>query len=98
MKPWRTFPAILVMLLAVADGGQAQQPGADPKQEPRNTVGAELVAINLCVREVRHAGPGSAFDAHIGTLGTMRYVSGTDAEIAAFKRCMETKGFPVARK
>jgi hypothetical protein len=90
--------ATFVMLFALADSVHAQQPAGDPKQEPRHAVGAELVAINQCVREVREARPGSAFDAHIGTLGTMRYVSGTDAEIAAFKRCMETKGFPVDRK
>jgi hypothetical protein len=89
--------ASLLTLLALAESRQAQT-GADPKQEPRSTVGAELVAINQCVREVRQARPGSDFDAHVGTLGTMRYVSSTDAEIGAFKRCMDAKGFPVDRK
>ena len=31
--------------------------GADPKHEPRNVMGAGLVAINDCVREVRAARP-----------------------------------------
>ena len=88
----------LVVLLAWVDGSQAQQPGATPKQEPQHLVGAELVAINHCVREVRQAQKGSELDAHIGTLGAMRYVSASDTEIAAFKRCMEKKGFPVDRK
>jgi hypothetical protein len=92
-----TLLASVVMLLALADSGQAQQPGADPKQGPRNVIGAELVAINQCVRQVRAAHPGSEFDAHVGTLGPIRYV-GTEAEIAAFRRCMQAKGFSVDPK
>ena len=43
--------------------------------------------------EVRAATTGSRFDAHINARGAMRY-TGTDQEIAAFKRCMQEKGFP----
>jgi hypothetical protein len=88
--------ASLLTLLALSESRHAQL-GADPKQEPRNVIGAELVAINQCVREVRRSTPGSDFDAHVGTLGTIRYV-GTDAEIATCKRCIETKGFSVEPK
>ena len=98
MTPQSTLVVSLVILLAWADSGQAQQPGAKPKQESQHLVGAELVAINQCVREIRQAQKGSEFDAHVGTLGAMRYVSATDPEIAAFKRCMEAKGFSVDRK
>jgi hypothetical protein len=55
--------------------------------------GAELTAINACVREVRQATTGSKFDARLTPRGTMRY-TGTDPEIATFKRCMQAKGFP----
>jgi hypothetical protein len=93
----RTLLASVLTLLALAGRGEAQQPGSNPKQEPRAAIGAELVAINQCVREVRVANPGTEFDAHIGTRGAFRYL-GTDAEIAAFKRCMQEKGFPVDPK
>jgi hypothetical protein len=85
--------ASLLSLLALAESGQAQ-PGAEQKNAPRNSIGAELSAINHCVREVRQGPAGSDFDAHVGTQGSMRYV-GTEAEIAAFKRCMQLLGFPV---
>lgn len=68
------------------------QPTAEPKSGPRS-FGAELSAINACVREVRAATRGSRFDAHLNTRGAMRY-TGTEPEIAAFKRCMQAKGFP----
>jgi hypothetical protein len=68
------------------------QPAVEPKIVPRS-FGAELTAINACVREVRAATAGSRFDAHLNTRGAMRY-TGTDPEIAAFKRCMQAKGFP----
>jgi hypothetical protein len=98
MTPPRLLLSSLLALLVFSGSGQAQQTGSNPKAEPWNSVAAELDAIHECVREIRQARPGSEFDAHVGTLGTIRYVRSTDAEIAAFKRCMETKGFPVARK
>ncbi len=85
--------ASLLSLLALAESGQAQS-GAEQKNAPRNSIGAELTAINHCVRQVRQGSAGSDFDAHVGTQGSMRYV-GTEADITAFKRCMELKGFSV---
>jgi hypothetical protein len=67
---------------------------ADSNPEPRNITGAELTVIHWCVREVRRNTPGSHFDAHVGTLGEMRY-TGTEAEVAAFKRCMQANGYAV---
>ena len=86
-----------LMVLALGTTGNAQQPSANPKDQTPNVIGAELTAINQCVREVRQSTPGSSFDAHVGTLGTIRFL-GTEAEIAAFKRCMQAKGFPVDPK
>jgi len=83
--------ASVLGLLAVSVVCQAQ-PAAEPKSVPR-AFGAELTAINACVREVRTATTGSRFDAHLNTRGAMRY-TGTEQEIAAFKRCMQVKGFP----
>jgi hypothetical protein len=89
---WTWFAGLLIGL-ALATTGNAQQPKANSKDQPPNVIGAELTAINHCVREVRESTPGSSFDAHVGRLGTMRFL-GTEAEIAAFKRCMQVKGFP----
>jgi hypothetical protein len=83
--------ANLVGLLAVFVTCHAQP--TEPKSVPRH-FGEELTAINACVRQVRQATTaGSRFDAHLTARGTMRY-AGTDSEIAAFKRCMQAKGFP----
>ena len=97
MRAVRALLVGLLTLLALAKCAQAQQPSADPKNPPRHSIGAELTVINRCVREVRRSTRGSDFDARVGSRGAIRYV-GTDAEIAAFKRCMETRGFPVDAK
>jgi hypothetical protein len=83
--------AIVLAPLTVSSPCHAQ-PAAEPKSVPR-AFGAELTAINACVREVRAMATGSRFDAHLTPRGSMRY-TGTEPEIAAFKRCMEAKGFP----
>jgi hypothetical protein len=92
MRPRAALLAGLIGL-ALIDGHPARL-AADANPEPRNVIGAELTAIHQCVREVRQAVPGSDFDARVSTQGPIRY-DGTDAEIAAFKRCMQLKGFSV---
>ena len=89
--PTRAVIAAVVLGLAVSIPCHAQPP-ADPKSVPR-VFGEELTAINACVREVRAMERGSKFDAHLTPRGSMRY-AGTEPEIAAFKRCMQAKGFP----
>jgi hypothetical protein len=93
----RAHTAWLVGVLALADTVPAEPPSADPKELRRSLIGTELTVINYCVRDVRRSRPGSAFDAYVGVQGTMRYV-GTEAEIAAFKRCMEAQDFPLEPK
>jgi len=89
----RASMVLFVGLLTLLAAGE-RCPGAEPKQEPRHAIGAELTVINQCVREVRQSAAGSEFDAHVGAQGAMRYI-GTEVEISAFKRCMQMKGFSV---
>ena len=91
---------VLSLLLAMGLVGQAHaQPGPQPKtQSPLRSPGAEVVAVNACVREVRQAvsqkgGSQSRFEAHINPQGKIRS-TGTDDEMLLFKRCMESKGYP----
>ena len=94
MRPHTAWLIGALALLAFDTSHAQQQPTADSKSLRRSTIGAELTVINYCVREVRHSRPGSTFDAYVGIQGTMRYV-GTEADIAAFKRCMQAQDFPL---
>jgi hypothetical protein len=85
---------VLVGLIGLGVPHAYQAPLAADSDSPRNITGAELTVIHQCVREVRRSMPGSHFDAHVGSQGEMRY-AGTDAEIAAFKRCMQANGHVV---
>ena len=91
----RARTGLLASLIGIAVlHGHEPRLGADSNVEPRNVTGNELTVIHRCVREVQRSIPGSDFDARVGAQGAMRY-EGTDAEIAAFKRCMQTKGYVV---
>jgi hypothetical protein len=86
--------AVSSLLLALGLVGSVQaQPGPQPKsQTPSGAIGAELAAVNACVRQVRQGVSQSRFEAHISPQGKIR-ASGTEEEMALFKRCMQSKGY-----
>jgi hypothetical protein len=89
-----TIAGVVLLLTATGAGrGLADSP---PKVTlPSSTIGAELDAVNVCVRLVRQVSGRNTFNAHFRPDGRLR-VSGTAEEKGAFRRCLEQKGYPAA--
>jgi len=68
--------------------------GAQGNQPPSDSAAIRERAVIACVREVRAKHPGSHFDAHIGLRGDVR-LSGSPAEQAEFRECMQRLGQPM---
>jgi hypothetical protein len=84
---------VLFLTVVAAVPGLAQAP---PKPAlPPTTIGAELDAVNVCVRQIRRATGRNTLNAHFRPDGRLR-VMGTEEEKLAFKRCLEQRGYPAA--
>ena len=94
-KAFWMMTALISALTSVASAQPQTLTPPGPTVAPTGTIGAELEAVNFCLRQVRQRAPQSRFNAHIRPDGKLR-MTGSDADKAVFVRCMvQDRGFPV---
>jgi hypothetical protein len=93
-KPSRiALMTVLILALASVASAQPRTPPPNPSPVQNGMIGAELEAINFCLRQVRQRAPQNRFNAHVRPDGRLR-MTGSEHDKAAFLRCMaEDRGF-----